>query len=152
MKLLQFPTGLYYKYAEPSRFKLLIEAVNKCDKETTPLLLIATSVFQGRTGTTSTAIIAGKTAQYARKGAVIGSVTGAVTGTAAGALFMIPTAGLSLLGGLAIGSGIGAGLGAATGAVAGTAAGTLVVVGSHLVPIIKRKRLLEQLRQQDQDS
>ena len=143
MKLLQFPTGLYYKYAEPSRSKLLIEAVNKCDKETTPLLLIATSVFQGCTGTTSTAIIAGKTAQYTHKGTVIGSITGAVTGTAAGGLFMIPTAGLSILGGLAIGSGIGAGL--------GTAAGTLAVVGSHLVPIIKRKQLLEQLRQ-DQDS
>lgn len=142
------PTGPY-KDAEPSGwyYNLLIEAVNKCDRETTPLLLIATSVFQGHTGKASTAIVAGKTAQFARKGAVIGSIAGAVTGTATGTVLAVPTARLSIPAGLAIGSGIGAGLGAAAGAVPGTTAGVLAVVGSHLVPIIKRKRLLEQLRQ-----
>ena len=135
------PTGLY-KDSKPDGwyYNLLIEAANKCNKETTPLLLIATSEFGKHVGEENDAIVVGTTNYLAGAGATIGAVTGA-------AVLGIPSAGLAIPVGAVIGGGLGAGLGYAAGIVAGTAT---VKWLKYLTPIIKRKRLLEKLKREQE--
>ena len=120
------PTGLY-KDSKPDGwyYNLLIEAVNKCNKETTPLLLIATSTIEREAG---------------GYGGHVGSIAGAITGAFA---LGIPSFGLAIPVGAAIGGGVGYTAGWAGGILTGK-------FGSHLIWIIKRKRLLEKLKREQQ--
>ena len=148
------PTGPY-KDSKPDGwyYNLLIEAANKCNRETTPLLLIATSqcAYRGHVGETNAAIVGGTAIQFAGTGAAIGSVAGAATGAATGTVLAIPSAGFAIPAGIATGSGVGAGLGFAAGLIAGSVVGTATVLWlKYLTPIIKRKRLLEKLKKEQQ--
>ena len=143
------PTGLNND-GEPKGWyhNLLIEAVNKCCNEATPLLMIATNIFPvgGNIKARNTATIAGNAMSFAGAGATLGSVAGAVAGAVGGTALALPTAGLSIPLGLLVGGGVGAGIGAAAGAATGTGVGVITVASWFLWPIIKRKRLLEQLK------
>ena len=134
------PTGLY-KDSKPDGwyYNLLIEAVNKCNKETTPLLLIATNTA----------------GQIAKEAVLMGTTAGVhcaqaghLAGICAGIIFFgVPTLGLAAPAGAFIGSAAGAGLGGAAGFVVGGIAGT---VCSYLIPILKRKQVLEKLKREQQ--
>ena len=146
------PTGLY-KDSKPDGwyYNLLIEAANKCNKETTPLLLITTSVFGGNVKGTEAAIVGGTAIQFAGIGASIGYIAGGVAGTATGIVFTLPTAGLSIPVGTVTGSGVGAGVGYVAGLIAGGVVGTATItLFKYLTPIIKRKQLLEKLKREQE--
>ena len=147
LEITAIPTGLC-KDENPQGwyYNLLIEAFNRCSDEATPLLLIATSVFGGNVKAANAAMIAGSAMQFGSVGATIGSLAGAITGGISGTVLAIPTAGLSIPAAAAAGGAAGAGVGAVVGSAVGAGVGTATVFVLYLLPIIKRKRLLEQLK------